>query len=603
MRKSSILFQYLFCSLLLLAGCQREDINALRRDLDAQAERLAALEAWQREVNNNIGTLQALVDAMRNNMYITSVTETANGYTIVLSDQSVLKIYHGLAGEPGKDGGIMIPSISIRDSSDGHTYWLVNGDLLRNAQGAPVRADGEKGDEGASGIQGLPGIAPQVRINPKTNEWEISVDEGKNWTSAGVKATGDKGEAGAQGPSGPVGPAGPPGTGVFAENGVIVKEEYVEFILAGETEVAFRVPRLRNVSLHFPQGTKRRFPLCLRETIPFVIVNDRGNTKVSVLGNGKWHAEVKMDPIRKDSGVVEVTVPDVAGAASVIVLLDDTKGGVWTYRLEITALPTPEMIEIPGGSLDMIGAHGMGWSLSDFWLSQTEVTCQQYCDFLNSLDPVPTLSMLRKGGDTAWVLTTVNMDIFYMAEVKRWETEPFFRPTANYPITTVTWYGAKAYCRWAGGNLPTEAQWEYAARGSIKNGDAYQEKYAGYLQNTPDGCAWYAGNSAGGESKFGDEPGPHPVAGKIPNYLGLYDMTGNLEEWCLDQVSNGSGWAYPANGLQDQVDPQGEGTGPYRVVCGGGFKTAIGALELDKHRTALPKERWIGFRVAYQSVK
>jgi formylglycine-generating enzyme required for sulfatase activity len=94
-------------------------------------------------------------------------------------------------------------------------------------------------------------------------------------------------------------------------------------------------------------------------------------------------------------------------------------------------------------------------------------------------------------------------------------TNPSFFKGANRPVEQVTWDEAQAYCEKVGGRLPTEAEWEYAARG----------EEAGARYGELDKIAWYSKNS-GGET--------HDVALKEPNNYGLYDMLGNVWEWTAD---------------------------------------------------------------------
>ena len=129
----------------------------------------------------------------------------------------------------------------------------------------------------------------------------------------------------------------------------------------------------------------------------------------------------------------------------------------------------------------------------------------------------------------------------------------------NYPMYYVSYNDALDFCKELNmltGNkykftLPTEAQWEFAARGGNKSNDC---KYSG--STSIDKVAWYGGNSG---SKT------HEVKGKNPNELGLYDMSGNMCEWCLDWYSSSYYYNSPSK------NPQGPSSGAYHVLRGGGW--------------------------------
>lgn len=333
-------FLYIGCLYmgLLLSGCYNSKVDQLR--LDLMEKQLAALEGWQQTLNYNLIALQGIVEALQRNKFIKSVTEQPDGYSLLLNDGTILQIHHGRQGEDGVDGKVVMPLISVRDSSDGHTYWTVNGNILLDEHGEGVRADGEKGTEGKPGepgITGKPGKIPLIRINQETGFWEVSVDEGKTWSSTGVKAIGEKGDAGAIGPQGPGGSVGVQGDAVFAKDGVRIEEAFVEFTLTDGTR--FRLPRYKSWKLEFSEGLQIEMTVGTTELFPFVLSGFGGIPSVNAVGSGGWQAEVKMSADVPDRGEIVIKAPDIVNSAVVLVFLSDNLGSYWTYSLQVVSLP------------------------------------------------------------------------------------------------------------------------------------------------------------------------------------------------------------------------------------------------------------------------
>lgn len=198
-------------------------------------------------------------------------------------------------------------------------------------------------------------------------------------------------------------------------------------------------------------------------------------------------------------------------------------------KLSSTDLPDfPKMIRIPGGNFMMGSENGESdekpvheVTVSTFYLAQTEVTVGQYNTFCTAT------GKKLKSGDK------------------------------SYPVTYVSWHDAVAYCEWLSQEtgdtyrLPTEAEWEFAARGG-NTGKGSNYTYAG--GNDVDQVGWYSSNSGSGT---------HPVGQKRSNALGLYDMSGNVWEWCQD-------W-YGSYSSGSQTDPTGPTRGDRRVYRGGGW--------------------------------
>ena len=149
-------------------------------------------------------------------------------------------------------------------------------------------------------------------------------------------------------------------------------------------------------------------------------------------------------------------------------------------------------------------------NLNEFYIGKYEITNGEFCRFLNDYD-----SQLVEDGEYEG-REIINFDEPKYTGIEYTENGwiPYDK-YKDYPVNNVSWFGANEYCKWAGGRLPTEAEWEYAAHGGAS--EISSTKYSG--SNIIDSVAWYNENS-------GDEI--HEIGTKKPNELVIYDMSGNV---------------------------------------------------------------------------
>jgi formylglycine-generating enzyme required for sulfatase activity len=268
------------------------------------------------------------------------------------------------------------------------------------------------------------------------------------------------------------------------------------------------------------------------------------------------------------------------------------------YSFSPTAI-SMDMVFVEGGTFTMgssdettaaeneMPAHPV--TLGSFSIGRHEVTTSQFVQFLNSRHITSAGSSMTTNGTSYTLLKSSPNNVYYDSDSDRWFPRLGFE---GHPMMFVTWYGANEFCLWAGGHLPTEAEWEFAARGG-RNTANYL--YSG--SNNPAEVAWYYANTK-------DQPGieytTQMVGGKNANELGIYDMSGNVWEWCADWYTTYTSAASnnPA-GPDDDAAEAGEIT--TKVRRGGGWAdTNVSTLKV-RHRNSNTPSSYagsVGFRFA-----
>jgi formylglycine-generating enzyme required for sulfatase activity len=228
----------------------------------------------------------------------------------------------------------------------------------------------------------------------------------------------------------------------------------------------------------------------------------------------------------------------------------------------------PGMVYVAGGAFRMGTTDGPPHEtpvhdvqVGSFFIDRTEVTVKDFTAFVDATGYRTESEVLRWSGvfdpaQHAWVAVD--------GATWRKPDGPGKPPaSADEPVTQVSWNDAQAYARWADKRLPTEAEWEYAARAG-----ADQAPYVWGDELRPDGrpaANWWQGPFPDDDTGEDGFRGRAPVGRFAPNAFGLVDMTGNVWEWCADWYDDG----YYARSPRDA--PTGPASGTERAMRGGSW--------------------------------
>jgi formylglycine-generating enzyme required for sulfatase activity len=251
--------------------------------------------------------------------------------------------------------------------------------------------------------------------------------------------------------------------------------------------------------------------------------------------------------------------------------------------------PTQHMIQLPGGSFLMGTDYEEAFpddgegpvrevTLSPFWIDRYSVTNQRFKEFI---DETKYVTEAERFGWSFVFWAHIPKERFHDLVEDTVAAAPWWCKVSGanwmspegpgshidsrgeHPVVHVSWHDAAQFCEWSGTRLPTEAEWEYAARGGL-----VQKLYPWGDKLRPDGkhmCNIWQGEFPYNDTGEDGFTGTCPVDAFPPNGFGLYSTTGNAWEWCADWFST------TFHATAGRTDPQGPPSGEARVMKGGSF--------------------------------
>ena len=279
----------LLATLFFIPSCNDEyDDSELTERVDNLENKVQKLEE---QMNSNINSLQAILEALDNNDYITKVIPITNegkeiGYTINFSKGNSINIYHG------QDG--YTPQIGVKQDSDEIYYWTLDGEWMTDESGKKIKAQGSDGQDG---------IKPEFKI--ENDYWYVSYNNGSTWEKLG-KATGEDAKN-------------------FFQS-VTVKEADVEFILSDGTK--FEIPLKSKIGISF-SSENEEVGISKGETkyVDYILYNASEKAVVTASSDGNFITKVIPNGI--NGGKISITSTNGATEGYINVIVND--GNEYTF--------------------------------------------------------------------------------------------------------------------------------------------------------------------------------------------------------------------------------------------------------------------------------